>query len=120
MVPEISTSLSEDVPSVCGDNCEYRWGRNCAAHWLEDGWDRIVNDVDELNRLAAECPWVKTEHTVSAVTGASVLVLQTRDMRYLITDFRNLEYTDWLADGIRRIEFSRHAPSYSVPPSWGI
>lgn len=116
--------MSEVVEAVsvhCSEDCEYRWGRNCAAHWLDIEYDRIVNDVDELNRLAdapsAVIFYYDDEdcrlYYYEGFENTRCLILEVDSKKYLITSLDDLEFDltshDW---GPRyfhtpRIEFKR-------------
>lgn len=45
-----------EVPDVCGDDCEYRWGSNCAAHWVDENSPRRIERFGELRVILSKLP----------------------------------------------------------------
>lgn len=101
----------EEVPDHCSDECEYRWGRNCAAHWIDVPFDKIVNDVAVLNELAKDRSvevWERREEGGAL----DLMILIVGSMKYLITDYRGLEVSVSLNQG-NAIHLSRQIFKFS-------
>jgi hypothetical protein len=108
------TEVVEEVPDHCSEDCIGRWGRNCLLHWIDGGWDRIVNDVDELNRLAEDPRAEIFDHYEETCHVATVL--HASGMRYLITDYHGLEIEYERLPPARWHEVSRYKFTRSVSP----
>jgi hypothetical protein len=53
--PERASKVEEEIPEHCSDDCEYRWGDNCAApsHWRDEDTNEytIIKTKDDLRNF---------------------------------------------------------------------
>lgn len=53
--------MKEIEPEDCTEDCEYRWGNNCAAHWRDENAPRRVKSDSELRAILRKYQDAKLE-----------------------------------------------------------